>query len=102
MASSTMEAVRPNVVSHDEWLAARRDFLAKEKEFTRLRDELSAQRRELPWEKVEKEYVFDSPNGKVTLAELFDGRGAADRLSLHVRAGVGGGLQELLLSGGPF
>lgn len=75
MASSTLAAVKPNVVSHEEWVAARRDFLAKEKEFTRLRDELSAQRRELPWEKVEKEYVFDSPRGKVKLADLFDGRG---------------------------
>jgi len=75
MASSTLEAVKPNVVSHDEWIAASRDFLAKEKEFTRLRDELSAQRRDLPWEKVEKEYNFDSPIGKVGLADLFDGRG---------------------------
>jgi predicted dithiol-disulfide oxidoreductase (DUF899 family) len=62
------------VVSHEKWLAARTAFLAKEKEFTRLRDELSRQRRELPWEKVEKNYVFDGPNGKQTLADLFDGR----------------------------
>jgi predicted dithiol-disulfide oxidoreductase (DUF899 family) len=48
--------------------------LRKEKEFTRLRDELSRQRRELPWEKVEKAYVFDGPKGKETLADLFDGR----------------------------
>lgn len=63
------------VVSHREWLAASRDFLAKEKEFTRLRDELSRQRRALPWERVEKEYFFDAPEGRVTLAELFGGRG---------------------------
>src|SRR6266480_455737 len=62
------------VVSHDEWLSARTAFLAKEKEFTRLRDDLSRQRRELPWEAVEKEYVFQGPNGKETLAALFDGR----------------------------
>ena len=62
------------VVSHEEWLAARTAFLAKEKEFTRLRDEMSQQRRELPWEKVDKEYVFDGPNGKETLAELFEDR----------------------------
>ncbi len=74
MASSTIEAVRPNVVSHTEWLAARSEFLTKEKEFTRLRDELSRQRRILPWEKVEKRYEFDSTEGKVTLADLFDGR----------------------------
>ncbi|HVN18258.1 MAG TPA: DUF899 domain-containing protein [Dongiaceae bacterium] len=61
-------------VSPAEWLAARKEFLAKEKEFTRLRDELSRMRRQLPWEKVEKNYVFDGPNGKETLADLFDGR----------------------------
>ena len=62
------------VVSHEEWLSARTAFLAKEKEFTRLRDELSRQRRELPWEKVDKQYVFDGPSGKETLAELFENR----------------------------
>jgi predicted dithiol-disulfide oxidoreductase (DUF899 family) len=74
MASSTLEGVHPNVVAHAQWLAARTEFLAKEKEFTRLRDELSRQRRALPWEKVEKRYEFDSTNGKATLADLFDGR----------------------------
>jgi len=62
------------VVSHEEWVSARVAFLAKEKELTRLRDDLSRQRRELPWEKVEKEYIFEGPNGRQTLAELFDGR----------------------------
>jgi predicted dithiol-disulfide oxidoreductase (DUF899 family) len=62
------------IVSHDEWLAARKQLLAKEKEFTRLRDELSKERRELPWERVEKNYVFDGPGGKETLAQLFEGR----------------------------
>jgi predicted dithiol-disulfide oxidoreductase (DUF899 family) len=62
------------VLSHDEWIEARKALLAKEKEFTKLRDELSRQRRELPWEAVEKEYVFEGPDGKETLAELFDGR----------------------------
>ena len=52
------------VVSHDGWLAARKQFLAKEKEFTRLRDQLSQERRELPWERVDKNYVFDGPGGK--------------------------------------
>ena len=74
MASSTLEAVHPNVVSHEEWLTARKEFLAKERAFTHLRDDLSRQRRELPWEKVAKPYTFESPNGKVTLADLFDGR----------------------------
>jgi predicted dithiol-disulfide oxidoreductase (DUF899 family) len=62
------------VVSHDEWLFARTALLVKEKELTRLRDELSRERRALPWEAVTKEYVFDGPNGKQTLRELFDGR----------------------------
>jgi predicted dithiol-disulfide oxidoreductase (DUF899 family) len=63
-----------NVVAHDEWLEARKELLAKEKEFTRLRDQLTRQRLDLPWERVEKEYVFDGPDGKQTLPELFDGR----------------------------
>jgi predicted dithiol-disulfide oxidoreductase (DUF899 family) len=62
------------VASHEEWLAARKQLLAEEKEFTRLRDRLSQRRRDLPWEAVAKEYVFDGPNGRQTLAELFDGR----------------------------
>jgi len=62
------------IASHDEWIAARKELLTKEKEFTRLRDELSRQRRELPWVKIEKEYVFDATEGRVTLADLFDGR----------------------------
>jgi predicted dithiol-disulfide oxidoreductase (DUF899 family) len=62
------------IVSRDEWLAARRQLLAREKELTRLRDQIAAERRALPWVKIEKPYVFDSPNGKQTLADLFDGR----------------------------
>jgi len=62
------------VVSSKQWVAARNELLAKEKEFTRLRDALSQQRRELPWEKVEKAYVFEGPDGKESLADLFDGR----------------------------
>src|SRR5262249_60810549 len=62
------------VVSREEWIEARRALLAKKKEFTRRRDDLNRQRRELPWVKIEKEYVFDAPEGKVTLAELFGGR----------------------------
>ena len=59
------------VVNHDAWIAARQRFLLKEKEFTRLRDELSRERRELPWERVDKAYVFESTNGRETLADLF-------------------------------
>ena len=64
----------PRVVSRDRWISERVALMAKEKEFTRLRDELSRLRRELPWEKVTKPYVFDGPRGKETLAELFEGR----------------------------
>lgn len=62
------------VLSRDEWLKARVELLAREKEFTRMRDQLSQQRRDLPWERVEKEYVFDGPSGKESLAQLFEGR----------------------------
>src|ERR1700747_1705950 len=74
MATSLTEVHQHKTVSHAEWIEARRQFLAKEKEFTRLRDELSRQRRELPWEKVEKNYTFEGPQGKQSLADLFGGR----------------------------
>lgn len=64
----------PRVVSRADWLAARKDLLAKEKELTRARDRVNAQRRQLPWVKVEQNYRFDTPDGRKTLAELFDGR----------------------------
>jgi predicted dithiol-disulfide oxidoreductase (DUF899 family) len=62
------------VVSHEKWLKALTAYLEKEEEFTRLRDEMNQRRRELLWEAVEKEYFFDGPNGRQTLADLFDGR----------------------------
>ena len=62
------------VVSRSDWLDARKALLAREKEFTRLRDEINAERLALPWVRVDKTYVFDTPAGKKTLAELFDGR----------------------------
>ena len=61
------------VVSNKAWVAARKALLVKEKKFNRLRDELNRQRRNLPWEKVDKEYVFDGPDGRETLAGLFHG-----------------------------
>ena len=74
MATTTAELKNPKTVSHPEWVAARKQLLAKEKEFTRLRDDISRQRRELPWERIEKQYVFDEPQRKETLSDLFDGR----------------------------
>jgi predicted dithiol-disulfide oxidoreductase (DUF899 family) len=71
---ATTDFKAPPVVSHEAWLAARQQLLVKEKEFTRLRDELSRERRQMPWEKVEKKYVFESVRGAVTLADLFAGR----------------------------
>src|SRR5215471_10132679 len=68
MATAT---INTKVVSPAEWLVARKELLKKEKEFTRLRDDISRMRRELPWEKVEKDYVFEGPTGKVALTELF-------------------------------
>ena len=62
------------IVSKNEWIAARKVLLKKEKEFTALRDQLSQQRRDLPWVAVDKEYLFEGPNGKETLSDLFDGR----------------------------
>ena len=61
------------IIGRDQWIAARKELLAREKEFTRLRDQLSAERRGLPWVKVEKPYVFDGPDGKETLPDLFGG-----------------------------
>ena len=68
------DPINHKVVSQNEWLEARKHFLIQEKEFTRLRDQLSRQRRELPWVEVDKEYIFHGPKGKETLSELFDGR----------------------------
>jgi predicted dithiol-disulfide oxidoreductase (DUF899 family) len=64
----------PIIVSPEKWLAARREFLREEKEFTKWRDLLAARRRELPWVKVDKAYAFESPAGRVSLADLFEGR----------------------------
>ncbi len=71
---STNAFDHPTVVSPEAWLAARRDLLREEKELTKARDRLAARRRELPWVKVEKPYVFESPEGRVPLAGLFEDR----------------------------
>lgn len=62
------------VVTHEKWIEARKALLAKEREATHLRDEVSRLRLQLPWEKVEKKYTFDTPSGKKSLADLFEGR----------------------------
>ena len=63
-----------HIVSHEAWTRARRELLAKEKELTRMRDQLSRERRELPWVRVENNYVFEGEDGKATLGDLFEGR----------------------------
>jgi len=77
------------VVSQDQWLTARKALLAKEKEFSKARDELSRQRRALPWVKVDKPYVFDGPAGKETLADLFGGK--SQLIVYHFMLGPGWG-----------
>jgi predicted dithiol-disulfide oxidoreductase (DUF899 family) len=74
MATPASKGESAKVVSQAEWLAARKELLKKEKDFTRMRDEISRLRRELPWEKVEKDYGFEGPNGKEKLADLFAGK----------------------------
>src|SRR6202140_1512902 len=76
LPETTQEAVmQPHkIVSREEWTAARKAHLAHEKEYTRARDRLSAERRALPWVKVDKDYLFDGPGGPQSLADLFAGR----------------------------
>lgn len=66
--------MRPAIVSPQEWDAARQDLLVREKEMTRARDALAAQRRRMPWVRVDKPYAFDGPHGRVSLLDLFEGR----------------------------
>ncbi|HEY6989485.1 MAG TPA: thioredoxin family protein [Bryobacteraceae bacterium] len=75
------------VVSREEWLAARKALLAREKEATHLRDKINAERLALPWVKIDKKYVFDTPRGKKALAELFDGR--SQLITYHFMLGPG-------------
>ena len=72
MATNTMTL--PQVVSREEWLTLRKQHLAKEKAFTRERDVLNTERRQLPMVRIEKDYVFEGPNGRCTLGDLFEGR----------------------------
>jgi predicted dithiol-disulfide oxidoreductase (DUF899 family) len=75
------------VVSEAEWLVARKDLLTREKDLTRLRDEVSRHRRELPWVRIDKEYVFDGPAGREKLVDLFDGR--SQLIVYHFMLGFG-------------
>jgi predicted dithiol-disulfide oxidoreductase (DUF899 family) len=74
MTTKTINLENPRVVSRAEWLTARKALLTREKQLTHQRDALSEERRKLPWERVEKEYLFDGPSGEETLAALFNGR----------------------------
>lgn len=75
------------VVSNEDWVEARKALLAKEKDFTRERDALSAARQAMPWRKVEKDYAFEGPDGKKSLADLFDGR--SQLITYHFMFGPG-------------
>jgi predicted dithiol-disulfide oxidoreductase (DUF899 family) len=87
--TDTSEMNTSKVVSEEQWRIARKDLLTREKELTRLRDEVSRHRRELPWVKIEKEYVFEGPTGKEMLADLFDGR--SQLIVYHFMLGPGWG-----------
>ena len=71
---SELKPAAHRVVSQDQWLAMRKAFLEREKQLTRMRDEVARERRELPWVRIEKDYVFETPEGKRSLADLFEGR----------------------------
>lgn len=86
---TTTAAENSKVVSRAEWLAARKELLAEEKALTRSRDAVAKKRHELPWVKVDKNYVFDTPQGKKTLADLFDGR--SQLIVYHFMFGPGWG-----------
>jgi predicted dithiol-disulfide oxidoreductase (DUF899 family) len=88
------------IVSHQQWIEARKQLFAKEKAFTRARDALSQERRALPWERVEKNYMCAGPNGEESLGDLFAGQSQLIVYHFHVRSDLGGRLQELLVLGG--
>ncbi len=87
MSTAAQSQPQHRVVPEEQWIAARKELLTAEKEFTRQRDALSAKRRELPWVKVEKNYVFDGPNGMQSLSELF--RGKSQLVIYHFMFGPG-------------
>src|SRR5215813_1260831 len=74
MNSAKLSISNHPAVSHEQWITERKKLLAREKELTRLRDQLARERRALPWVRIDKSYAFDAPEGRRTLAELFEGR----------------------------
>jgi hypothetical protein len=90
------------IVPREEWIEARKTHLAHEKEYTRVRDRLSEERRALPWVKVDKTYVFDGPTGKADGVRAVQNPQSARGAAFHVRAGLERRLQELLVLGGRF
>ena len=94
-------ATSPKVVSREDWLAERLALLAREKELTRAQDELARQRRRLPWVRVDKTYVFDTPQGPRTLDRAVRRPAPAAGAALHARARLGRRLPELQLHGRP-
>ena len=89
------------IVSREKWLEARRDLLAAEKDLTHRSDQVAELRRKLPWVRVEKPYVFEGPNGKVSLADLFAGRSQLLVQHFMLAPGWKRRLQELFLHGRP-
>ena len=87
----------PGVVSRAEWLTARKALLSKEKQATQQRDALSLERRRLPMVRIDKDYAFDGPTGSVRLLDLFEHQRQLI-VSLYVRAELGRGLPELLVT----
>lgn len=85
----------PQVASRDEWLAARKELLAEEKAMTRAPDALNVKRRELPMVRIEKDYLFEGPEGKASLLDLFDGRRQLMVCHFMFAPELGGGLLEL-------
>ena len=98
MSTLTEERVQEHeIVSRTDCLVARKDLLKREKELTRLRDQLSSERRALPWVKIDKEYVFDASEGKVTFADLFAGRSQLIIYHFMFGSGLERGVPELLV-----
>ena len=87
--TATKQIEQARVVSEEDWLIARKDLLTREKELTRLRDQVSRHRRELPWARIDKKYLFEGPDGKESLVDLFDGR--SQLIVYHFMLGPGWG-----------